>query len=135
MHKIKQKINFFDTWKKNYEFFRGYHSNFNFECNTERGSLGSLSIALGKRPIYSKDLTKLAILYKYKHHYMVCILSKSTKTWFVIWLQTVTHSTLMTLLLVHCRSKADFLFFYNIQIQKMGNNSITTTLLPYFFCV
>ena len=63
---------------------------------------------------------------------MVCILSKSTKMWFVKGLQTVTLSTLMTLLLVHCRSKADFLF-YNIQIQKMGNNSITTTLLPYFF--
>ena len=64
---------------------------------------------------------------------MVCILSKLTKMWFVKGLQTVTLSTLMTLLLVHCRSKADFLFFYNIQIQKMGNNSITTTLLPYFF--
>ena len=25
----------------------GYHSNFNFECNTERGSKESLSIALG----------------------------------------------------------------------------------------
>ena len=25
----------------------GYHSNFNFECNTERGSIESLSIALG----------------------------------------------------------------------------------------
>ena len=24
-----------------------YHSNFNFECNTERGSIESLSIALG----------------------------------------------------------------------------------------
>ena len=27
----------------------GYHSNFNFECNTERGSIDSLSIALGAR--------------------------------------------------------------------------------------
>ena len=25
----------------------GYHSNFDFECNTERGSKESLSIALG----------------------------------------------------------------------------------------
>ena len=25
----------------------GYHSNFNFECNTGRGSIESLSIALG----------------------------------------------------------------------------------------
>ena len=29
----------------------GYHSNFNFECNTERGSIESLSIALGNHPI------------------------------------------------------------------------------------
>ena len=27
----------------------GYHSNFNLECNTERGFKESLSIALGKR--------------------------------------------------------------------------------------
>ena len=29
----------------------GYHSNFNFVCNTERGSKESLSIALGIIPI------------------------------------------------------------------------------------
>ena len=47
LHKIKLKKFFFDTWKKNYEFLIGYHSNFDFECNTEqRGSIESLSIAL-----------------------------------------------------------------------------------------
>ena len=28
----------------------GYHSNFNLECNTERGTIESLSIATGFRP-------------------------------------------------------------------------------------
>ena len=36
--------------KKNYEFLIGYHSNFDFECNTERVSIESLSIALGQNP-------------------------------------------------------------------------------------
>ena len=44
---MKQK-NFFDTWKKKYDFLIGCHSNFNFECNTERGFIKSLSIALGE---------------------------------------------------------------------------------------
>ena len=44
---MKEKRKKFDTWKKNYEFLIDYHSNFNFECNTERGSIESLSIAMG----------------------------------------------------------------------------------------
>ena len=36
--------------EKNYEFLIGYHSNSNFECNTEKTSIDSLSIALGVKP-------------------------------------------------------------------------------------
>ena len=47
---LKSYINGF--YKYIYFFFEkvekiGYQSNFNFECNTERGSIESLSIALG----------------------------------------------------------------------------------------
>ena len=42
----------------------GYHSNFNFECNTERGFKESLSIALGFYPykIVSGQLSKIVVL-------------------------------------------------------------------------
>ena len=33
----------------------GYHSNFSFECNTERGFKESLSIALGTSPFGGKQ--------------------------------------------------------------------------------
>jgi len=34
----------------------GYHSNFNFECNTESGSKESLSIALGFQLPYDTEV-------------------------------------------------------------------------------
>ena len=40
-------IFFFDNCEKVEKI--GYHSNFNFECNTERGSKESLFIALGPK--------------------------------------------------------------------------------------
>ena len=45
--------------KKNCEFLIGYHSNSNFECNTERGSIESLSIALGAQ---EENSTMLVII-------------------------------------------------------------------------
>ena len=38
--------------KKNYKFQIGYHSNFDFVCNTERDFKESLSIALGLESQY-----------------------------------------------------------------------------------
>ena len=43
--KLEKKIYIY--LEKNDEFLIGYHSNFDFECNTERSSIKSLSIALG----------------------------------------------------------------------------------------
>ena len=46
LHKIEVIFFFFHAWKKNYKFQIGYHSNFDFECNTKRGFIDSLSLAL-----------------------------------------------------------------------------------------
>ena len=49
--------------EKNCEFLIGYNSNFNFECNTERGSIKSLSIPLGAQ----EDNTMLIIISGTRH--------------------------------------------------------------------
>ena len=65
--------------EKNYEFQIGYHSNFNFECNTERGFNQALSIALF---FFSKDRQKNWPSRESRdqalgpvRHYVVCTLS------------------------------------------------------------
>jgi hypothetical protein len=45
LHKKSFIFFFMKKFKKNEKI--GYHSNFNFQCNTERGFKESLSIALG----------------------------------------------------------------------------------------
>ena len=67
---------FFLYLEKNYEFLIGYHSNFNFECNTERDSIESLSIAeslrKSERISFSQNSNPSPVM-----HQLHCLLKRS----------------------------------------------------------